>query len=133
MLKRFDFVSDPSHGWLKVPLTELERLDIVDQISAHSYLKDGMAYLEEDRDMKVFTTARDARGENDIRMIEHNRQRESRIRKYPSFTDAIAVTADDKLAAIAARKDVEPVTQEDAATITEIGTMDSATTESADA
>jgi hypothetical protein len=133
MRKRFDFVSDPSHGWLKVPLTELERLGIVDQISAYSFLKDGMAYLEEDRDMKVFTTARDAAGEGDIRMIEHVRNRESRIRKYPSFTDAIAVTADDKLAAIAARKDVQPVTQEDAATITEIGTLEADAPESADA
>lgn len=91
MLKRFDFVADESHGWLKVPVRELERLEIVDQISAYSYRKGDMAYLEEDRDMKVFLQARDARGESDIRMIEHVRKGQSRIRKYPAFHDQIFV------------------------------------------
>lgn len=85
MRKRFDFVADSSHGWLKVPMVELERLGIVDQISTYSYLKNGMAYLEEDRDMAVFLQARDARGESDIRMIQHHSNKQSRIRSYPSF------------------------------------------------
>ena len=33
----FDLVLDSSHGWLKVPMAELERLNIVDAISTHSY------------------------------------------------------------------------------------------------
>ena len=86
MLKRFDFVADDSHGWLKVPVRELQRLDIVDQISAYSYVRGDMAYLEEGRDMKVFTQARDQRGEGDIRMIEHSRKGQSRIRKYDSIS-----------------------------------------------
>ena len=32
----FDLVLDSSHGWLKVPMSELERLNIVDAISTHS-------------------------------------------------------------------------------------------------
>lgn len=111
MRKRFDFVSDPSHGWLKVPVSELVRLGIADQISAYSYIKDDMAYLEEDRDMKVFLDARTAAGEGDIRMIEHNRQRESRIRKYAAFDSAAFQT-----------EVAEPA--EDEATLTEIGTLE---------
>jgi len=118
MRKRFDFVSDPSHGWLKVPVSELVRLGITDQISTYSYIKGDMAYLEEDRDMKVFLDARTAAGEGDIRMIEHVRNRDSRIRKYDAF-DSSAFAP-------------EAPAEEDEATITEIGTLEPTETPVAD-
>lgn len=91
MRKRFDRVIDPSHSWLKVPVAELERLGIDTQISSYSYLKDGMAYLEEDQDMPFFLKARAERGE-EVRIIEHIRNKQSRVRNYPSYQpDAVEV------------------------------------------
>lgn len=84
MRKRFDYVTDSSHGWLKVPMTELARLNIVDDISAHSYVKNDMAYLEEDSDMAIFLTARQARQEK-VNLVNHARKGSSRIRNYPMF------------------------------------------------
>jgi hypothetical protein len=84
MIKRFDFVADSSHGWLKVPMSEIERLGIADQISTFSYQKNGMAYLEEDCDMTVFMKAREARGEA-VKIVEHHRNGRSRIRNYAMF------------------------------------------------
>lgn len=84
MRKRFDYVTDSSHGWLKVPMAELERLNIVDDISTCSYVKNDMAYLEEDSDMAIFLTARQAREEK-VNLVEHARKGSSRIRNYPMF------------------------------------------------
>ena len=84
MRKRFDYVTDSSHGWLKVPMAELERLNIVDDISTFSYVKNDMAYLEEDQDMAVFLTARQAR-EEPVKLVDHARKGSSRIRNYPMF------------------------------------------------
>lgn len=52
----YKFYHDPSHGWLEVPLTELDDLNIADKISPYSYRSEnrGMAYLEEDCDLTVY-------------------------------------------------------------------------------
>jgi hypothetical protein len=87
----FDFVSDPGHGWLKVPVAELERLGIVDQISTYSYLRGDMAYLEEDCDLSVFLAARKARNEP-VTFREHSRNKRSQIRNYATFNGQKMVT-----------------------------------------
>ena len=84
MKTKFHYVQDPGHGWLKVPVSELERLEIADQISEYSYLKNGMAYLEEDCDMLVFMNARAQRNEA-VELVEFTRNRQSRIRNYPAY------------------------------------------------
>ena len=53
----YTFYSDPGHGWLAVPMNEINKLGIVNKISRYSYLNDGMAYLEEDCDFEVFFNA----------------------------------------------------------------------------
>lgn len=50
--KTYIFFTDPGHGWLRVPLTELE--PIKNKISACSYMNDKYAYLEEDCDASKF-------------------------------------------------------------------------------
>jgi hypothetical protein len=50
----FTRYSDPSHGWLEVPKSELKKLGIVDQISEYSYVSQSNFYLEEDRDAPIF-------------------------------------------------------------------------------
>ena len=81
----FDLVTDASHGWLKVPVAELERLNIVDDITTHSYVRNDMAYLEQDVDLGQFLVAREAEGNPVKRIKEHSRNGQSRIRKYAMF------------------------------------------------
>ena len=54
MLKFFE---DPGHGWLEVPIAQVAALGITNKISAYSYRKGTMAYLEEDCDASVFLEA----------------------------------------------------------------------------
>ena len=53
----YKFYSDPGHGWLAVPMDEINKLGIVNKISRYSYLNNEMAYLEEDCDFEVFFNA----------------------------------------------------------------------------
>jgi len=55
--------TDPAHGWLEVPVRELQELGIADQISQYSYLKGDTAYLEEDCDLYRFVQAKEKAGE----------------------------------------------------------------------
>lgn len=84
MKKVYHIVSDASHAWLKVPMKELESLGIVEQISYCSYIRNGMAYLEEDVDMGVFMSAKEALGQV-VKLKEFARGGQSRIRGYETF------------------------------------------------
>ena len=57
MLKKFDFICDPGHGWVKVPFSLLETLGITDKITRYSYQRKNFAYLEEDLDADTFFQA----------------------------------------------------------------------------
>lgn len=83
-MKTFNMISDPSHGWLKVPVAELERLGIQDNISTYSYVRGDMAYLEEDCDMTTFLNARKERGE-ETKIKESHGNKQSRIRGYKMY------------------------------------------------
>jgi len=51
------FISDPGHGWLRVPLADIATLGIEGDISSYSFIDRRFAYLEEDCDCAVFTEA----------------------------------------------------------------------------
>lgn len=88
---KYQFYSDPGHGWLRVPYSELERLDIADKITHYSYTKGDNVFLEEDCDMSTFMKAKaDLNEKVDIQVIRCNRQ--SRIRSYNSYGGARMVT-----------------------------------------
>ena len=53
----YKFYSDSGHGWLAVPMAEINKLGIVNKISRYSYLNEGVAYLEEDCDFAIFYDA----------------------------------------------------------------------------
>ena len=57
--KRYTFTEDPGHGWLVVPVKDVQALGIADQITPYSYLspKGGKVYLEEDHDAGIFVRA----------------------------------------------------------------------------
>ena len=48
--RTFLYHTDPGHGWIEVPMTELRRLGIERAITPFSYRHGDTAYLEEDCD-----------------------------------------------------------------------------------
>jgi hypothetical protein len=80
----FRAFSDPGHGWLRVPYSELERLDIADKITRYSYQKGSNVFLEEDCDLTTFLAARNARNEP-VKIQTVSIDRSSRIRSYASY------------------------------------------------
>jgi len=54
------FISDPGHGWLRVPLADIAALGIEGDISPYSFIDGRFAYLEEDCDYAVFVEAGNA-------------------------------------------------------------------------
>ena len=55
---KYNYFQDPGHGWIEVPVAELRRLKIADQISPYSYKDGDIAYLEEDCDASVWGNAK---------------------------------------------------------------------------
>ncbi len=62
MHKNLIWTSDPGHGWLAVPLADLEALNIETQITGYSYVRVGTVYLEEDLDAGTYLEAAKAAG-----------------------------------------------------------------------
>jgi len=91
MIKSFQVISDASHGWVKVPLVELERLGIQDQITSYSYVKGDFAFLEEDADAGVFIEARKAEG-NPVKLKEITRESCRKIRNYDAYPSTITIS-----------------------------------------
>lgn len=76
--------TDPSHGWLRVPLKMLAKLGIADKISSFSYVRTVYAYLEEDLDAPLFLEALKNSGKT-VKFVERNTNRVSRIRNYTPY------------------------------------------------
>lgn len=85
--KTFDFLSDPGHGWLKVPYELLERLGIQEYITRFSYRREDWCYLEEDQDASAFIRAWERLYEGrKVRLRERTAEiRASRVRSYPGY------------------------------------------------
>jgi coproporphyrinogen III oxidase-like Fe-S oxidoreductase len=86
-MKSITIYTDSSHGWAKVTLKELSRLNILDKISTYSYIhKNGLnAYLEEDCDLSTYLKALDAKGIQ-YKFIEKHTNKSSKIRSYSRYT-----------------------------------------------
>ena len=90
---KIKFHSDPGHGWLEVPLTEIRKLNIHLKISPYSYLsRDGrMVYLEEDCDANTFVESLEKTGEKiEFEDISHNNL--CFIRNLPHYPNATYVS-----------------------------------------
>lgn len=86
MLKKFDFITDPGHGWVKVPVSLLRTLLISADITRYSYYRDGFAYLEEDLDASTFHQAYEKCFGFPPEYRERNAgQRSSRVRNYEQY------------------------------------------------
>lgn len=96
--KKYNFYSDPSHGWMRVPLKDFKEVmgDDFGVISAYSYMSSGTlpryVYLEEDRDMSIFIDKLKERGD-EYTLDEKNSNNPSSIRSYDSFNQYRIETA----------------------------------------
>jgi len=85
-MRKFDFYSDPSHGWLKVKRQELVELGIETEISGYSYQKGDAVYLEEDSDAPKFIDAWEAKHQVKLMNSQINfHYHAGRIRTYQPF------------------------------------------------
>jgi len=91
-MRKYDFYSDPSHGWLKVKRQELIDLGIKDKISGYSYEKGDAVFLEEDSDAPKFMDAWEAKHQVKLmnsQITFHIADRASRIRTFQPFTPTL--------------------------------------------
>lgn len=81
---QFDFFSDQSHGWLRVPQPVVDAMGL--RPSRFSYHHLGWAYLEEDCDASAFLEAWEAAHGSEPTVIERIPSVEdSHIRRYARF------------------------------------------------
>jgi hypothetical protein len=58
MKPSYTFFEDPGHGWMEVPVEDLQELGVdLDTISDCSYHNNDVVYLEEDCDAGIFMEA----------------------------------------------------------------------------
>ena len=83
----YSFYSDPSHGWIKVPVSKIKKLGIQNQISSFSYLdhKRNYVFLEEDSDAGKFITAMKNIGKAVTFRNMRQSEKRSKIRSYDSY------------------------------------------------
>jgi hypothetical protein len=80
-----NYYQDAGHGWVKIKLSMLQKLGIIDQISRYSYTRKDNAYLEEDCDLGRLYGALDKAGIT-LKLKEFiAREKRSKIRSYDSF------------------------------------------------
>lgn len=83
MAKTYTFHSDPGHGWLEIPKSDLAALGPI-PISSSSYEDEHNVYLEEDADASRFLRAAEQAGW-DIETLDAFVEGSSFVRGLPSF------------------------------------------------
>jgi hypothetical protein len=84
-MRIYTFYADPGHAWLKVPLAELDELEIAGDITQFSYVRGSYVYLEEDCDVTTFVQAYERKhGRRPVMQGKHG-NRSSRIRTYDRY------------------------------------------------
>ena len=86
-MKKLHKYNDPGHGWLRVPLKELQRVGIAQTISGCSYQHGKHVYLEEDSDAPKYLNAI---GRNNVDIVNHYTDNRSHIRRYSDFCVRLA-------------------------------------------
>lgn len=87
------FHSDPSHGWLEVPIQMIDELGV--KVSTYSYRHGTDAFLEEDIDAPNFIRAAVDAG-YEFTILDRKTNRDSIIRRYDSYYElALEWAAED--------------------------------------
>lgn len=87
--RTYDFISDPGHGWIKVPRKQLDDLNIADKITRYSYQRNGHVYLEEDCDATTFSDAMEQTGFL-LRFRSRISDKQSKVRSYEPYRSVTA-------------------------------------------
>lgn len=76
--------TDPGHGWIKIALKHLNKLNLIDKITPFSFINNKHAYLEEDCDASLLI---DTLKQNDIHFEfrYHHSNTSSKLRYYDSY------------------------------------------------
>jgi len=76
--------TDPSHGWIKISLNHLNKLNLIDKITPFSFINNKHAYLEEDCDASLLI---DTLKQNDIHFEfrYHHSNTSSKLRYYDQY------------------------------------------------
>lgn len=82
-LGTYEYHTDPGHGWLKVPMKEIEELGL--KISEFSYQDGDFGYLEEDLDAGTFMRAYKEKYGTDPEHTTHHSDNWSHIREMRRF------------------------------------------------
>lgn len=82
--RTFNYYTDPSHGWVKVPNKLIEELNLTQRISRYSYYRNGYAYLEEDCDAGVVINELRDRGVK-VKFNHKPSNKSSKIRSYSRY------------------------------------------------
>ena len=82
---KFHFYADPSHSWLRVPISLVIASGIAGKISCYSYRKNDNCYLEEDCDAPLFFKAYEDMTGEEPDVVSHYTNNRSSIRGYPTF------------------------------------------------
>ena len=89
MRNKFNFYTDPGHGWLKVTKKELKELQISNNITGYSYMKNEDVFLEEDGDLSTFIKAwenhTNKKFDINKQLINHISDKTSKIRNYNCY------------------------------------------------
>jgi hypothetical protein len=81
---KFIYYTDPGHGWIKVPMSELVRLNISNDITPFSYVRGQYVFLEEDCDASTFLNAREREG-NRVTLERKHSNSNSKVRSYDRY------------------------------------------------
>lgn len=87
-LHRFEVVSDPSHGWLAVPISLVREVGVYASVSSYSFKSSEIAYLEEDCDAGLFLDAYISKyglTPDDIKFVESHVDYSAPCRALPRF------------------------------------------------
>ena len=82
--RKFVAYEDPGHGWVKVSLFLLRKLNIADKITSCSYQRGDYVYLEEDCDFSTFYDAM-SRADKAIKIESRHTDKQSKIRSYEPY------------------------------------------------
>jgi len=82
-MTQFTFHTDPSHGWLEVPVVDLIAIGFApSDFSAYSYRQGDVVYLEEDCDAPVFIHTYEVKV-GPLSVVEVSSQKTHWIRSLP--------------------------------------------------
>lgn len=87
-MNTFTHYCDPSHGWIKAPLSLVKELGISGLISSYSYVRGDYVYLEEDCDASLLFNSLDRLGKP-WKVDTRHTNRRSKIRGYSRYAGGV--------------------------------------------